>query len=112
MGPTVNYVYRALLISVYDGDTITVDVDLGYGVWMRGVKIRLSRINTPELRRPTLIAGRASRDHLQELLSNPEIIIKSTKKGKYGRWLAEVWNVDGVNVNDRMMRDGYAVTYT
>ena len=42
------YRYRALVRSVYDGDTCTVDIDLGLGCWVHGEKIRLYRINAPE----------------------------------------------------------------
>lgn len=40
---------RARVVSVSDGDTCTVDIDLGLGVWVRGEKVRLHRINAPEL---------------------------------------------------------------
>ncbi len=44
------YHYRAVVVSVYDGDTCTVDIDLGLNTWVRGEKLRLYRINAPELR--------------------------------------------------------------
>lgn len=44
------YHYAAQVVSVYDGDTITVDIDLGLEVWLKGQKIRLLNIDTPEVR--------------------------------------------------------------
>ena len=44
------YEYRATVISVYDGDTITVDIDLGFGIVLRKQKLRLYGLNTPEVR--------------------------------------------------------------
>ena len=43
------YYYRAIVVSVNDGDTCTVDIDLELNIWSRGEKIRLIRINAPEL---------------------------------------------------------------
>ena len=44
------YLYRATITSVYDGDTCTADVDIGFKVTVRGEKLRLARINAPEIR--------------------------------------------------------------
>ena len=44
------YHYRSIVVSVYDGDTCTVDIDLGLNIWTLREKIRLIRINAPELR--------------------------------------------------------------
>lgn len=41
------YHYRARLVSVYDGDTIRVDLDLGMGIWRNNIALRLYGINTP-----------------------------------------------------------------
>ena len=60
------YYYRAVVVSVYDGDTCTVDIDLGLNTWVRGEKLRLYRINAPELRGPERPEGLKSRDFLRE----------------------------------------------
>ena len=44
------YEYKGYVTKVYDGDTITVDIDLGFDILFKNQKIRLSRINTPEVR--------------------------------------------------------------
>ena len=56
------YHYRATVVSVYDGDTCTVDIDLGLNTWVRGEKLRLYRINAPELRGVERPEGLKSRD--------------------------------------------------
>ncbi len=108
------YTYRALVVSVYDGDTCTVDIDLGMGVWVRGEKIRLYRINTPEVRGDQREDGLISRDRLRELIDGKSIILETIrdKKGKYGRYLGEIWleteGGDPVNINDLLVSEGLA----
>jgi len=108
------YVYKAHVVSVYDGDTCTVDVDLGLHAWIHGEKIRLYRIDAPEMRGAEREKGIASRDYLRSLINDRDIILQTIKdkKGKYGRYLGEIWAVDNngeyYNVNDKMVADGYA----
>ncbi len=108
------YHYRAIVTSVYDGDTCTVDIDLGMGVWLRGEKVRLVRINAPELRGITKVTGRAARDYLRSLIDGKEIVLQTVKdrKGKYGRYLGEIWIQQSatklINVNDAMVKAGQA----
>jgi micrococcal nuclease len=104
------YEYNALVREVYDGDTITCDIDLGLGVWMRGQKIRLFGINAPELRGETIDAGRASRDALRDQIQSRPVTIRTIKDKteKYGRWLGVIY-VGFVNVNDWLVERGHAV---
>jgi micrococcal nuclease len=108
-----NYLYNAMVASVYDGDTLTVDVDLGLYVWVRGEKLRLHRINAPELRGEERPRGLVSRDWLRERVLNQCVVIETIrdKKGKYGRYLAEIWLGD-VNINDALVAEGMAVYKT
>ena len=107
--------YRAVVTSVYDGDTCTVDIDLGLHIWLRGEKLRLFGINAPEMRGPEKIEGRKSRDYLRSLIDGREIVIKShrDKKGKYGRYLAELFLLqeDGkwLDINQDLVDQGFAV---
>lgn len=109
------YHYLAVVTSVYDGDTCTVDIDLGLHAWIRDEKLRLHRINAPELRGSEREAGLASRDFLSSRIDGREIMIKTIKdkKGKYGRYLAEIWLRDEhqtwININDLMVASGHAV---
>ena len=109
------YHYRAIVQSVYDGDTCTVDIDLGLNTWIRGEKVRLYRINAPELRGPESEAGKRSRDFLRSQIDGKEIYIQTfkDKKGKYGRYIADIWlQGEGggwINVNALLVEQGYAV---
>jgi len=111
------YVYKAHVVSVYDGDTCTVDIDLGLCTWIRGEKIRLHRIDAPEVRGPERDQGILSRDYLRNLILNREIILQTfkDKKEKYGRYLGIIWvhdeNGNYYNVNDKMVSEGYAVYF-
>jgi len=108
------YYYKANVTSVYDGDTCTVDIDLGMKSWIRGEKLRLYRINAPELRGDEREAGLVSRDFLRNQIDGKEIFISTSKdkKGKYGRYLAEIWLKDDqgqwININDLMVQTGHA----
>jgi len=110
------YNYRATVVSVYDGDTITVDVDLGFSATLR-MNVRLARINAPEVRGEQRAAGLTAAEALRQLLPvGQEVFLKTYKDGreKYGRYLAEVL-LDGyslpymTNINDWMVKYGYAV---
>ncbi|GAB4372205.1 MAG: hypothetical protein Kow0042_15410 [Calditrichia bacterium] len=108
------YYYLANVIDVYDGDTIRVDVDLGMKTWVKNERIRLARINAPELRGEEREKGLISRDFLRSQILNKEVMLETfkDKEGKYGRYLAEVWvesNGEWINVNDMMVSEGMAV---
>ena len=109
------YVYKAQVTKVYDGDTCTVDIDLGLMTWIRGEKIRLYEINAPELIREEREQGLKSRDYLQSLILDKEIVLQTVKdrKGKYGRYLGIIWVQDEsgkyFNVNDQMVKSGFAI---
>lgn len=108
------YHYKAKIVEVYDGDTCTVDIDLGLHIWSKGEKIRLTRINAPELKGSERNKGLASRDYLRDLILGKEVLIETIKdkKGKYGRYLGEIWWEDEkgklININDVMVNDGFA----
>jgi len=87
------YHYRALVTEVYDGDTITCDIDLGLNLWLKDQKLRLYGINTPEVRGEKRQEGLVVRDWLRSKILGQEVIIETFKDrtGKYGRWLAMVW---------------------
>ena len=106
------YEYRAFVRKVYDGDTITVDIDLGFDVILQAQKIRLSRINAPEIRGESRPDGLKSRDALRSKIGNKWILIKTQKdkKGKYGRWLADIF-LEEENINDWLMTEGLATKY-
>ena len=108
--------YRAFVTGVYDGDSITIDIDLGFNNWMKNQKVRLFGINTPEIRGEERPDGLVARDRLRELILDKEIVITSykDKSGKYGRWLATVFlKQDGMfeNINTLLLAEGLAEVY-
>ena len=110
----MTYEYNCELVRVVDGDTIDVNVDLGYKVWLRKERVRLLGINTPESRTRNLeekALGLASKERLKELLPK-RFIIRTSKdgKGKFGRILA-VPIVDGEDICERMVLEGHARPY-
>ncbi|MCR4417542.1 MAG: thermonuclease family protein [Ignavibacteria bacterium] len=114
MIPNKLYHYRAVVVGVYDGDTINVNIDLGLSTWINNEKLRLARINAPEIKGKERAKGLKSRDFLRDLLINKKVIIQTIKdrKEKYGRYLAEIWleeNGKFTNVNDLMVQKKLAV---
>ena len=87
------YNYKAIVTDVYDGDSITINIDLGFGIELKKQKIRLHNLNAPEIRGENREAGIVSRDALREKILNREIFIETIKdkKGKYGRWIGIIW---------------------
>lgn len=107
------YHYRAQVVSVYDGDTVRADIDLGLSIFVRNEPLRLSRINAPEIRGSDRPAGLLARDYLARRIQGREVLLQTEKdnKEKYGRYLAEIWlPEDGgyVNINDELVSQGLA----
>lgn len=86
------YRYKAKVIDVYDGDTITCEVDCGFNI-KHTIKVRLAQIDTPEIRGEEREAGLVVRDIVRELILDKEVIIVTDKDrtGKYGRYVATVY---------------------
>ena len=108
------YLYKAHVTDVYDADTITVNVDLGFHTWAHDEKIRLARINAPEVRGKEKVQGKVARDWLRNKILGKAILLRTLKnkkgadsKGKFGRYLGEVI-LDGVNINDTLVEVGHA----
>ena len=113
------YEYRTKVVRVVDGDTVDVDIDLGFGVWLRKSRIRLYGIDTPESRtrdKGEKKFGLLAKDFLVEKLGDSPIL-KTTKdgKGKFGRILGEFLVDDGEgrvrSVNDWLISEHHAVRY-
>jgi len=87
------YTYKAVIVSVYDGDTYRADIDLGMGVIKRKEKIRLAFVDTPELEGDERERGLEVRDHVRELILGREVYIQTFKdtKGKWGRYIADIY---------------------
>ena len=129
------YQYQALVAKVVDGDTFEIDIDLGLSIWVRGEKIRLYGINTPEVYgvkkgSPEWEAGKKTSDFVKNIIKkNDQVIIETIKdqKEKYGRYLAVLYVriapgiMEGLNqirqigdyycLNDILVRKGMAKEY-
>jgi len=115
------YHYRAEVVSVYDADTITVSVDLGFKIKVEQV-LRFSRIDAWEVQGPERPRGIVARDWLRGVLTEGTKIFVQTikdKQGKYGRYIAEIFvespkHPEGSgelffrNLNDELVSLGHA----
>jgi len=82
------YTYRAVIERVIDADTLLANVDCGFGI-MRRERLRLEGINAPEI---STTAGRKAARWVEGALAEcPFVVIRSSKSGKYGRYLADVF---------------------
>ena len=115
------YEYRATINRVVDGDTVDIDIDLGFGIWMKDERVRVMGIDTPESRtsdKGEKVFGLAAKDRLKELIPEGSIQVLKTEvdrdgedaKGKFGRILGD-FIVDGVRITDTLVNEGHAVEY-
>lgn len=85
------YKRHAKIRRVIDGDTVDVEVDLGFHVHTRQ-RLRLLRVNTPEVRGKEREEGLEYKAFVEERLPvGSRVLVQSHKTGKYGRYLAEIW---------------------
>lgn len=121
------YTYKAKVTDVYDGDTMTCLVDLGFNINVE-IKVRLAGIDTPELRGEEREAGLIVRDVVREMVLDQDIILQTEKDktGKYGRYIGyillenfmpdllteECAHPDGyLNLNEWLLHNNYAKAY-
>lgn len=101
--------YAAKLVRVVDGDTIWVDIDLGFRVWYRA-EVRLAGINCPESTSDAgRVATRAAEGWWEQ--EGPNVTIKTSKPDKYGRWLAQVVARSGRDLAADLIAAGHAVSW-
>jgi len=101
--------YKGKVTNVVDGDTVDVDVDLGFYVSTQ-LRFRLAGIDAHEIRgveESVKALGMEEKRFLEELILDKDVIIQSDKTGKYGRWICELWlNKENVNfLMDRYIKD-------
>lgn len=119
------YEYNATVTSVVDGDTVVVDIDLGFDVKFRNQKVRLLGIDTPESRTSDKVEkqfGSLSKDYVKKFVDEckKEVIVRthisedtdSDGREKFGRLLGEIINPTTKSVlNDELIAKNYAVKY-
>ena len=114
------YEYKCKIVKVVDGDTVDIDLDLGFGVWLRDERVRIMGIDTPESRtsdKVEKIFGLAAKERLNSLLGDEAILISQVTKGgenmkgKFGRILGDFKTIYGKTVTEVLMSEGHAVAY-
>lgn len=109
------YRYKVYVTRVVDGDTVDVDVDLGFSTILKKQRIRMMGIDTPESRTRDLeekFYGKASKAHLESILAEGEIQLQSHGKGKFGRILGELFvENSSYSINQQMIDEHHAVPY-
>jgi micrococcal nuclease len=114
------YEYRCKINRVVDGDTVDVDIDLGFGVILADERVRIMGIDTPESRtsdKVEKIFGLAAKERLKELLGKEAILRTEINKdgedmkGKFGRVLGDFLTPDGERVTKILVNEGHAVRY-
>ena len=112
--------YDVTVIKVVDGDTVDVDIDLGFGVTLRDERVRIMGIDTPESRTSDKVEdlfGEAAKARLKELMyGGAKLITTEDKhgedmKGKFGRILGDFRVPDGRKVTEIMIEEGHCVPY-
>ena len=115
------YEYKCKILRVVDGDTVDIDIDLGFGIWMAKERVRMMGIDTPESRTRDKVEkkfGLASKARLKKMLPTGSIQHLKTqidrsgedKRGKFGRVLGD-FLVDGKPATAILIEEGYAVAY-
>ena len=119
------YEYRATILKIVDGDTVDVDIDLGFGIWLRNERVRIMGIDTPESRTRDSVEkvfGLAAKNRLKSLLGKTATLrtmIASDgedAKGKFGRILGDFDVYDSKKdawrpATDILVEEGHAVAY-
>ena len=121
--------YDVRLVKVVDGDTVDVDIDLGFGIWLHDERVRIMGIDTPESRTRDKIEdlfGEAAKARVKELFASEHVKLITEEdrkgedmKGKFGRILGdfeiEYKNKDNSYAIRRltsiMIEEGHAVAY-
>jgi micrococcal nuclease len=103
------YTYRGRVVYVVDGDTVDVQLDLGFHITHR-LRVRLLGVYAPELRRSDS-SGHFARQWLEERIMGHDIVLvtEKDKTEKYGRYLATIFR-DGVNICEAIVAAGHATT--
>jgi len=113
------YEYKCEILKVVDGDTVDVDIDLGFGIWLKNERVRIMGIDTPESRTSDTTEkkfGLASKAKLKSLLSKTGVLKTQVDKkgedmkGKFGRILGD-FVVGTKKVSEILCEEGYAVPY-
>jgi micrococcal nuclease len=108
------YIRRASLVRVIDGDTVVLDIDLGFGIWRKGQTARILGVNCPEMRGPAAVreAGNAAKMFTMTWFYGPDVTVRTEIRDTdaFGRVLVEVWQGDRSLAAD-LLAAGHAVAF-
>jgi len=119
------YEYRAKIIKIVDGDTVDVDIDLGFGIVLSDERVRIAGIDTPESRtrdKEEKKFGLAAKSRVKQLLGKTCVLKTQINKngedmkGKFGRILGDFSIYDSATdrwrmITEVLISEGHAVPY-
>lgn len=108
-----NFTRKAKVVNIVDGDTVDVDIELGFYTTVRH-RIRLLRVNTPEKYGETRRDGLIATEFTKSELLGKEVYLVTKKTDSFKRWLGEIYyESDGElkNISDELLKTGHAVEY-
>jgi endonuclease YncB( thermonuclease family) len=109
------YEYNCKIVRVIDGDSIIIDIDLGFSHWIHGESIRLYGVDTPQCRTRDAeekAAGLLAKKFVEDALHVGGTYILSTReKGKFGRYLGVIMLSDKTSINAALVKERLAVPY-
>src|SRR5215813_628240 len=105
------WLIHAVIVRVIDGDTVVVNMDLGWHTWRHDEHVRLNGVDAPERKDPTGWAE--AKAFVEELLPpGTEVLLVSEKLEKYGRTLGRILLRDGRDVGAELLKAGLAKPYS
>ena len=110
------YEYKCKVTRVVDGDTVDIDIDLGFGVWLHKERVRIYGIDTPESMTRDKIEkrfGLLAKEFVKQFVKGSSVILRTQKydaKGKFGRILGDII-VDDKSLSETMIQEHHAVAY-
>ena len=109
------YEYNCKIVRVIDGDSILIDIDLGFSHFIHNESIRLYGVDTPECRTRDAeekAAGLLAKEFVEEALHVGETYKLTTKeKGKFGRYLGTIYLTEETSINAALVKERLAVPY-
>jgi endonuclease YncB( thermonuclease family) len=109
------YEYPCKIVRVVDGDTVDVDIDLGFSHWIHNERIRLYGVDTPECRTTDAeekAAGILAKDFVKNCLHvGGTYRLQTKEKGKFGRYLGTIYLTDDNSINAALVKERLAVPY-
>ena len=109
------FTYNCRIAKIVDGDTIDVDIDLGFGIWKTNERIRLWQIDTPECRtrdKEEKKYGLIAKNFVEQHLPIGKIFeLQTLEKDKFGRYLGAVFVKNRLSINDMLLKANLAVKY-